>query len=116
MPASAPITHAVMMPVGSINLFVGFTGATDAIEPPVRGDLPASPVIRSASLPTHEGELAANDETLADDADSATIASDAGSTIAASQADSIIRVENVEDYGGSLEDLLGYESDPDSGE
>ena len=31
-PASTPVTHAVMMPVRSINLFVGFAGATDLTE------------------------------------------------------------------------------------
>ena len=31
-PASTPVTHAIMMPVGSINLFVGFARATDLTE------------------------------------------------------------------------------------
>ena len=29
-PASAPITHAWMVPVGMINLFVGYAGTTDS--------------------------------------------------------------------------------------
>jgi hypothetical protein len=36
MPASAPITHAVMLPIGAINLYVGFTGASDPSNPPPR--------------------------------------------------------------------------------
>jgi hypothetical protein len=34
VPASAPVTHAVMLPIGSINLYVGFTGASDPSDPP----------------------------------------------------------------------------------
>jgi hypothetical protein len=34
MPASAPLTHAVMLPIRSINLYVGFTGASDPSDPP----------------------------------------------------------------------------------
>jgi hypothetical protein len=30
--ASAPVTHDVMVPIGTINIFVGFTGATDPTE------------------------------------------------------------------------------------
>ena len=31
MPAAAPITHAVMLPIGTINLYVGFTGSSDVV-------------------------------------------------------------------------------------
>jgi hypothetical protein len=36
MSASAPITHTVMLPIGAINLCVGFTGASDPFDPPPR--------------------------------------------------------------------------------
>ena len=32
-PATAPITHAVMLPIGTINLYVGFTGSSDPADP-----------------------------------------------------------------------------------
>jgi hypothetical protein len=33
MPASAPVTHAVMLLIGSINLYVGFTEASNPSDP-----------------------------------------------------------------------------------
>jgi hypothetical protein len=36
MPTSAPITHMVMLSIGSINLYVSFTGASDPSDPPPR--------------------------------------------------------------------------------
>src|SRR3954451_23846539 len=43
VPASAPVTHAVMLPIGRINLYVGFTGSSD----------PADPMPRSTPLGSH---------------------------------------------------------------
>src|SRR4051812_16800942 len=40
VPASTPVVHAVMLPIGRINLYVGFTGSSD----------PADPMPRSTSL------------------------------------------------------------------
>jgi len=45
VPASAPVTHAVMLPIGSINLYVGFTGASHPADPlprsvPLGGPVP----------------------------------------------------------------------------
>ena len=126
IPASAPITHAICLPIGSINVFVGFTGTVGVTDDP---NAYVEPVIRSASHSPEPADQAADPplrapsppgedqyaDAFADDADSATV-SDTGSIVAASHTDSIVPVENPEDYGGSLEDLLGYLSDPDSGD
>jgi hypothetical protein len=51
-PASAPISHAVMLPVGSINLFVGFTHAFDPTDPPPRVTPLAEPYPYDESHPS----------------------------------------------------------------
>src|SRR3954469_283308 len=43
IPASAPVIHAVMLPIGRINLYVGFTGSSN----------PADPMPRSTPLGSH---------------------------------------------------------------
>src|SRR3954453_1772133 len=43
VPASAPIVQAVMLPIGRINLYVGFSGSSD----------PAAPIPRSTPLGSH---------------------------------------------------------------
>ena len=40
IPASRPVTHGAVMPVGSINLFVGFTGAIDPAATMIVGGSP----------------------------------------------------------------------------
>src|SRR3954454_8698124 len=36
VPASAPVVQAVMLPIGRINLYVGFTGSSDPADPTPR--------------------------------------------------------------------------------
>ena len=105
--------HAICLPIGSINVFVGFTGAVGVTDDP---NTYVEPVIRSASLSPEPADQTADPplrvpsppgedqyaDAFADDADSATV-SDTGSIVAASHTDSIVPVENPEDYGGSLE-------------
>jgi hypothetical protein len=51
-PASAPISHAVMLPVGSINLFVGFNHAFDPADPPPRAIPLAGPYLYDKPHPS----------------------------------------------------------------
>src|SRR4051812_24257231 len=141
VPASAPIVQAVMLPIGRINLYVGFTGSSD----------PADPMPRSTPLGSHayngrdysfdyndyfepagaytelcsssgQGQIQPDD--LEDDADSAaplpvarvekTPVSESGSIIADSVYDSITLVSNASDYAESVRSLLEEESDADS--
>src|SRR3954454_11422640 len=141
VPASAPIVQAVMLPIGRINLYVGFTGSSD----------PADPMPRSTPLGSHaydgrdysfdyndyfepagpytelcpsSGEEQVQPDDLEDDADSAAPlpvarfekapVSESGSIIADSVCDSITLVSNASDYAESVHSLLEEESDADS--
>jgi len=128
--ASCPITHAAMVPICSINLFVGFTDATDPPEsaelditngsPP--RDLLSEVQIRSITLLASESDPVGSgsdgsDAILRDDADSMTPASVVGSITAVSHADSITRVSNVGDFEDSsilpLFDSVSISESPD---
>ena len=84
MPATAPITHAVMLPIGTINLYVGFTGSSDPADPlprsvPLDGPYAYDDGIFGHVEPTaantepfpSSGEEHARSSDLEDDADSA---------------------------------------------
>ncbi|KAK1678370.1 hypothetical protein QYE76_039218, partial [Lolium multiflorum] len=89
-PASSPLKHAWMVPIGSINLFVGLAGVSDPAEPrPGRSHDPFAPgQLLTATRPV-TGEVYAEAETaLEDDAESAVVAPTANSTIASAAADS----------------------------
>src|SRR3954467_3778665 len=141
VPASATIVQAVMLPIGRINLYVGFTGFSD----------PADLIPRSTPLGSHaydgrdysfdyngyfepagahtelcpssgEGQIQPADQE--DDADSTAPllvtrsqkapVSETGSIIADSVYDSITLVSNASDYAESIRSLLEEESDADS--
>jgi hypothetical protein len=52
-PASAPISHTVMLPVGSINLFIGFTHAFNPADPPPPRVIPlAGPYLYDEPYPS----------------------------------------------------------------
>ncbi|KAK1693249.1 hypothetical protein QYE76_009946 [Lolium multiflorum] len=89
-PASSPLKHAWMVPIGSINLFVGLAGVSDPAEPrPGRSHDPFAPgQLLTATRPV-TGEVYAEAETaLEDDAESAVVAPTANSTVASTAADS----------------------------
>ncbi|KAK1618264.1 hypothetical protein QYE76_023781 [Lolium multiflorum] len=89
-PASSPLKHAWMVPIGSINLFVGLAGVSDPSEPrPSRSHDPFAPgQLLTATRPV-TGEVYAEAETaLEDDAESAIVAPTANSTVASAAADS----------------------------
>ncbi|KAK1697063.1 hypothetical protein QYE76_013760 [Lolium multiflorum] len=89
-PASSPLKHAWMVPIGSINLFVGLAGVSDPAEPrPGRSHDPFAPgQLLTATRPV-TGEVYAEAETaLEDDAESAVVAPAANSTVASTVADS----------------------------
>ncbi|KAK1641801.1 hypothetical protein QYE76_059606 [Lolium multiflorum] len=89
-PASSPLKHAWMVPIGSINLFVGLAGASDPSEPrPSRSHDPFAPgQLLTATRPV-TGEVYAEAETaLEDDAESAIVAPTANPTVASAAADS----------------------------
>ena len=132
MPASRPLTHAAMLPVGSINIFVGFTEAYDPIGSAAIGisPLPLAPPrdhlviaggdstedqIGSTTLPIAGGDSTDDGAALLDDADSATPASVAGSIVVASHVDSITRVSNASDFeDSSILGIVDSDSDSDS--
>ena len=83
VPASAPITHAVMLPISTINLYVGFTGASDPADP-LPGSIPLAgsygvndaraiidQIYTDAEPLPISGEDYARSSDLEDDADSA---------------------------------------------
>ncbi|KAK1699137.1 hypothetical protein QYE76_015834 [Lolium multiflorum] len=89
-PASSPLKHAWMVPIGSINLFVGLAGVSDPAEPrPGQSHDPFAPgQLLTATRPV-TGEVYAEAETaLEDDAESAVVAPAANSTVASTVADS----------------------------
>lgn len=89
-PASSPLKHAWMVPIGSINLFVGLAGVSDPSEPrPSRSHDPFAPgQLLTATRPV-TGEVYAEAETaLEDDAESAVVAPTANSTVASPTTDS----------------------------
>ncbi|KAK1694635.1 hypothetical protein QYE76_011332 [Lolium multiflorum] len=125
-PASTPLARAWMVPVGTINLFVGLTGVSDPgeIRPRQAHDPFAPGQLLTATLPL-TGEVHTEAEpALEDDADSATAASTAesiatasvaGSIVAASLGDSITPVSNPSDFeDDSVLPLFSSDSDSDS--
>ncbi|KAK1663288.1 hypothetical protein QYE76_051447 [Lolium multiflorum] len=125
-PASSPLAHAWMVPVGTINLFVGLAGVSDPTER-CPGQLPdpvAPGQLLTTTLPL-TGEIYVEGESaLEDDADSAAMASVAGSTATASVAgsitaasfgDSITPVSNPSDFeDDSVLPLFANDSESDS--
>src|SRR4051812_47528583 len=113
VPAARPITHSVVLPVGTISLFVGLTeviiseDSSRIHESPPRDRLSEIQVrtihrlaseYNSAHNNVAENSTAAEDAALNDNADSATPTSLAGSITAASPAGSITQVSNVGDF------------------
>src|SRR3954464_9128397 len=127
VPATRPVTHSVILPIGTISLFVGLTyvivseDSARIRESPPRDRLSESQIppihllaseYNSAHSNVAENSAAAEDAALNDDADSATPASFAGSITAASPAGSITQVSNMGDFEDTS--ILGL-SDFDSG-
>jgi hypothetical protein len=117
-PASAPVTHTVMIPVDSISLFVGFTGAADLTESGGIIEHPCSTSslygiatpdqIYTATLPITRGDYSENDAALQEDADS---------TTPASNAKSIAPVSNPGDFeDSSIRPLFDSDSESESAE
>src|SRR3954466_13470996 len=113
VPAARPVTHSMILPVGTISLFIGLTDiivSEDSArirESPPCDRLSESQVrtihrlaseYNSAHSNVAENSAAAEDAALNDDADSGTPASLAGSITAASPAGSITQVSNVGDF------------------
>ncbi|KAK1649430.1 hypothetical protein QYE76_067235 [Lolium multiflorum] len=90
-PASSPLKHAWMVPIGSINLFVGLAGVSDPTEPrPGRSHDPFEPgQLLTATRPVTGEVYAEAESALEDDADSAAVAPTANPIVTASAADSI---------------------------
>jgi hypothetical protein len=105
-----------MVPVGTINLFVGLASVSDPTEahlgqqrdPYAPGELLTATLLLSGEAHT-EGESA-----LEDDADSVAATSVAGSIIAALLVDSITLVSNPGDYEDSILPLFESDSESDS--
>ncbi|KAK1643055.1 hypothetical protein QYE76_060860 [Lolium multiflorum] len=89
-PASSPLTHAWMVPIGSINLFVGLAGVSDPSEPrPSRSHDPFAPgQLLTATRPVTGEVYAEAEAALGDDAESAVVAPTANSTVASAATDS----------------------------
>jgi hypothetical protein len=115
-----------MVPVGTINLFVGLTGVSDPGETrPSQGHDPFAPgQLLTATLPLTGEVHTEAEQALEDDADSAAAASTAesfatasvaGSIVAASLGDSITPVSNLSDFeDDSVLPLFSSDSDSDS--
>ena len=90
-PASSPLKHAWMVPIGSINLFVGLAGVSDPTEPrPGRSHDPFAPgQLLTATRPVTGEVYAEAESALEDDANSAAVAPIANPIITASAADSV---------------------------
>src|SRR4051812_17385153 len=143
VPASAPIVQAVMLPIGRINLYAGFTGSSNPADPMPRSTPLGShayngrdysfdyndyfePAGASTELCPSSGEGQIQPDDLEDAADSASLlpvariektpVSESGSIIADSVYDSITLVSNASDYAESIRSLLEEESDADSTE
>src|SRR4051812_2518384 len=141
VPASAPIVQAVMLPIGRINLYVGFTGSSEPADPKPRSTPLGShaydgrdysfdyndyfePAGAYTELCPSSGEGQIQPDDLEDDADSAAPlpvarfekapVSETGSIIADSVCDSITLVSNASEYAESIRSLLEEESDADS--
>nr|XP_051205521.1 uncharacterized protein LOC127319584 [Lolium perenne] len=108
-PASTPLARAWVVPVGTINLFVGLTGISDPDETrPSQVHDPFAPgQLLTATLPLTGEVQTEAEQALEDDADSAGAASTAesiatasvaGSIVAASLGDSIVPVSNPSDF------------------
>jgi hypothetical protein len=106
IPASVPVTHIVMVPIDTINLFVDFTTVINlfestrelAIRPSPPCDFGASGQIYTATLPVSKDALDDDDVALLDSADSVAVGLVAESITPASIADSIFPVSNPGDF------------------
>ena len=113
VPAARPVTHSVILPVGTISLFVGLTDVIVSEDSArIRESLPhyrlSENQVRTIHRLASEYDLAhsnvaktttaADDVALNDDADSAIPVSATGSIVAASPAGSITQVSNVGDF------------------
>src|SRR4051812_48870260 len=127
VPAARPVTHSMILSVGTISLFVGLTDiivsedSARICESPPRDRLSESQVrtihrlaseYDSAHSNVAENSAVAEDAALNDNADSAPPASLAGSITATLPAGSITQVSNVGDFEGPS--ILGI-FDSDSG-
>ncbi|KAK1602291.1 hypothetical protein QYE76_008140 [Lolium multiflorum] len=133
-PASSPLKHAWMVPIGSINLFVGLAGVSDPSEPrPGRSHDPFAPgQLLTATRPVTGEVYAEAESALEDDAESAVVAPTANPivTVAADSIDTIPTADSVSRRStptpspwhrlpGGFEDdsilsLFGSDSDSDS--
>ncbi|KAK1649768.1 hypothetical protein QYE76_067573 [Lolium multiflorum] len=134
-PASSPLKHAWMVPIGSINLFVGLAGVSDPSEPrPSRSHDPFAPGQLLTTRPVTGEEYVEAETALEDDAESAVVAPIANSTVASTAADpadtaidSVIAATDTDfsdiiaitSIAGGFEDdsilsLFGSDSDSDS--
>ncbi|KAK1680758.1 hypothetical protein QYE76_041606 [Lolium multiflorum] len=89
-PASSPLKHAWMVPIGSINLFVGLAGVSDPSETrPSRSHDPFAPgQLLTATRPVTGEVYAEAEAALEDDAESAVVAPVTNSNTASAAADS----------------------------
>jgi hypothetical protein len=123
MPASVSITHAVLFPIGAINLYVGFTSASDPSDPPPRVIPLDGPIIYDnigvAVDPNYDdtqtllisGDDCARSSDMVDDADSTVptsivrsevvLAPEAEPIVATSVNGPITLVSNASDFDGS---------------
>ena len=116
-PAPSPLTHAWMVPVGTINLFVGLAGVSDPTEarPGQLRDPYAPGQLLTATHPLSGEVYTEGESALEDDADSAAATSAAGSIVAASLGDSITLVSNPSDFeDNSILPLFDSDSESDS--
>nr|XP_051197077.1 uncharacterized protein LOC127310437 [Lolium perenne] len=99
-PASSPLAHAWMVPVGTVNLFVGLASISDPSEarPGPLHDPFALGQLLTATRPLSSSAHAEGESALEDDADSAAAVSVAGSITAASMEDSITPVSHPSNF------------------
>jgi hypothetical protein len=102
-PASSPLAHSWMVPVGTIILFVRLAGVSDPTKarPGQLHDPFAPGQLLTATLPLSDGTHVEDESSLEDDADSAAAVSVAGSIVAASLEDSITPVCHPSDFEDS---------------
>jgi hypothetical protein len=119
----------VMLLIGAINLYVGFTGVSDMSDPPPRVIPLAGPYAYDdtrAIIDRISGDDCAGSSDLEDDTDSAVPARitrsklapapEAGSAVATSVDGSITLVSNASDFDESTHSLFNGEFDADSTE
>ncbi|KAK1614839.1 hypothetical protein QYE76_020356 [Lolium multiflorum] len=116
-PAPSPLSHVWMVPVGTINLFVGLAGVSNPTEvrPGQLQDPYAPGQLLTATIPLFDEVQVEDESALEDDADSEAAVSVAGSIVAASLGDSITLVSYPSDYeDNSILPLFDTDSETDS--